>query len=309
MKRYDFFGSKKINYVELDDEIKTEIGVLGNLDIFTDAHVKGVVETTTKICEEMGMPYHEMKECVLSAYLHDVGKIFIPTEILQKTSRLTDEEYEIMKTHTTLGYDICMKYNQFRYLAPVVRAHHESFDGSGYPDGLKGEQIPYRASLIKVADVYDALTRKRQYKEGFRQSEAIRIMIEEVEKNRMCARFLYYLVSYIYKECGEKINSQENVLGLLKEELETLHELEEIYKEIYDRGYTEKLGRKLKRYDLASGYDMGTNAQLLTSKQKGYEKEYERYTFLKDEYKKLEEQLKYIKHLARREVYYRYKTN
>lgn len=305
MKKYDFFGSKKINYVDLDDEIKIEIGVLGNLDIFTDAHVKGVVETTTNICDEMNMQYAEMKECVLSAYLHDVGKIFIPTEILQKTSKLTDEEYEIMKTHTTLGYDICIKYNQFRHLASIVRAHHESFDGSGYPDGLVGEQIPYIASLIKVADVYDALTRKRQYKEGFRQSDAFKIMIEEVEKNRMCAQFLYYLISYVCKDCANKIISQDKLLKLYEEQIATLHELEDIYKQIYDRGYSEKLEKKLHRYDLASGYDMVTNAQLLTSKQKVYEKEQEKYEFLKDEYQKIGKQLKYVKQLAKKETYYK----
>lgn len=303
--KYDFFNNRKINYVELDDEIKAEIGILGGLDIFTDAHVKGVVNITTKICDEMQMPYKELKKCVLSAYLHDVGKIFIPSHILQKTGKLTDEEYEIMKTHAALGYDVCIKYNEFRHLAPIVRAHHESFNGKGYPDGLIGEQIPYEASLIKVADVYDALTRKRQYKEGFRQSDAIKIMIEEVEKNAMCARFLYYLVLNILKECKEKILAQERVISLYKMELETLHELENIYKEIYDRGYIDKLRNKLNRYDLPAGYDMSTNAQLLIKKQKLYEKEVVNHKFLLEEESELEKQFKQIKKLFNKEPYYK----
>ena len=110
-KKYDFFKRKKLNYTELDNEIKVEIAILGGLDIFTDAHVQGVVDTTAKICEEMGMPYEKLKKCVLCAYLHDIGKIHIPSEVLQKNGKLTDEEFAKMKQHTEYGYDICMRYN------------------------------------------------------------------------------------------------------------------------------------------------------------------------------------------------------
>ena len=130
-KRIDFLGNKKIDYIELSNEIKAEVGILNGLDMYTYAHVLGVTDTTFKICEEMKMPYDELKDCVLGAYLHDVGKIYIPTEILQKESTLTDDEYVMMKTHTILGYETCMEYKEeYRHLAKIARWHHESFDGS-----------------------------------------------------------------------------------------------------------------------------------------------------------------------------------
>ena len=111
-KPYDVLKTKKINYPELSQEMKYEVSILGGLDIFTDAHVQGVVDITTRICEHMKMDYEYLKHCVLGAYLHDVGKIMIPNEVLQKAGKLTDEEYEIIKSHTLHGYEICMKYKE-----------------------------------------------------------------------------------------------------------------------------------------------------------------------------------------------------
>lgn len=272
IKKYDFFKKKKINYGELDDEIKVEIGILGGLDIFTDAHVQGVVDTTIKICEKMHMDYSKLKRLALCAYLHDVGKIHVPSEILQKNGKLTDEEFEKMKKHTEYGYEICMRYNQFRELAPIVRAHHESLDGSGYPDGLKGDEIPEEAKLIKVADVYDALTKRRQYKEGFKKSKAIDIMVEDVEKGKTSAKYLYYLLLNVIEELESTIEEYESDATKIKNELEILKDLENIYKQIYDIGPTPKLSKKLEKYDLENGYDMSTNANILVIKQQKLER-------------------------------------
>ena len=151
-KPYDVLKNKKINYPELSNEVKYEVSILGGLDIFTDAHVSGVTDITTKICEELNMDYERLKHMVVGAYLHDVGKIMIPKEVLQKNGRLTDEEYEIIKTHTTHGYDICMKYRELRQYAHIARWHHESFDGSGYPDKLVGAQIPFAKGDDGLAD-------------------------------------------------------------------------------------------------------------------------------------------------------------
>lgn len=269
MKKINILDRKKINYSELDDELKVEIAVLGGLDIFTDAHVQGVVNTTTKICEALDLSYEKTKKCILCAYLHDVGKVHIPSEILQKNGKLTEEEYQIMKMHTVYGYEMCMRYEQFRHLAPIVRAHHENIDGSGYPDGLMESIIPEEAKLIKVADVYDALTQKRQYKDGFKPSKAIQIMIEDVQKGKTGAKYIYYLCTYLTDEYNKKIDEIEIAIELVKENLETLKDLESIYKQIYDQGYSNRLARKLSKYDLAPGYDMSANANLLVvNKQK-----------------------------------------
>lgn len=303
-KPYDVLKNKKINYPELSNEIKYEVSILGGLDIFTDAHVRGVTDITTKICEELNMNYERLKHIVVGAYLHDVGKIMIPNEVLQKNGRLTEEEYNIIKTHTTHGYDICMKYKELRQYAPIARWHHESFDGSGYPDKLVGNQIPFEASLVKVADVYDALTRRRQYKEGFKQSEAIKIMLEDVKKNKMSSKILVHLIEYIITELYEKIIACKKNIEEYKNNLQILHEIEKIYKEIYDRGYIAKLEKKLKKYELAPGYDMSTNANLLTVKQKALEKEEERLKFLQDEEQELQRQYNETTALAKKENWY-----
>lgn len=303
-KKLDILGSKKINLQELSQEIRCEIEVLGGLDIFTDAHVQGVVKTTTRICEEMQMEYDLLKRCVLSAYLHDVGKIKIPSEILQKNGRLTDEEFEEIKKHTIYGYEICMEYRNFRELAPIVRAHHESFDGSGYPDNLKGNDIPFEATIIKVADVYDALTKRRQYKEGYKQTQAIDIMIGDVKKIRMSGKILLYLIKSLQKEMEHNIMVHEKNINQFEESLEILHELEKIYKSIYDRGYTEKAKKMLSKFDLPSGYDMSTNANLLINKQKSLEKEKEWLKFCKDEYKTMKKQEAEVYAIAKKEKWY-----
>lgn len=296
-KKYDFFKKKKLNYTELDNEIKIEIAILGGLDIFTDAHVQGVVDTTAKICEAMQMPYEKLKKCVLCAYLHDVGKIHIPSEILQKNGKLTDEEFAKMKQHTEYGYDICMRYNQFRELAPIVRAHHESLDGSGYPDGLKGDEIPEEAKLIKVADVYDALTKRRQYKEGFKKSKAIDILLEDVQKGKTAPKYLYYLVLSVIPELDGIMHEYEQSIIRTKSEIEILKELEKIYKQIYDQGFTPKLAKKLSKYELESGYDMSTNANLLVIKQQKLERMQNELKELEEEEEKLRFQAKTIEKL------------
>ena len=269
MKKINILDRRKINYSELDSDLKVEIAVLGGLDIFTDAHVQGVVNTTTKICEAMDLDYAKTRKCILCAYLHDIGKVHVPSSILQKPGKLTDEEYEIMKKHTVYGYEMCMRYEQFKNLASIVRAHHENIDGSGYPDGLVESLIPEEAKLIKIADVYDALTQKRQYKDGFKPSKAIQIMIEDVQKGKTGAKYLYFLAAYLTDEYSKKIEEVENSIFTVKDNLETLKDLENIYKQIYDQGYSSKLAKKLAKYDLADGYDMSANANLLVvNKQK-----------------------------------------
>lgn len=299
MKKINILDRRKINYSELDDELKVEIAVLGGLDIFTDAHVQGVVNITTKICEAMELDYEKTKKCILCAYLHDVGKVHIPSEVLQKNGKLTDEEYSVMKMHTVYGYEMCMRYDQFKSLAQIVRAHHENIDGSGYPDGLVESLIPEEAKLIKIADVYDALTQKRQYKDGFKASKAISIMIEDVQKGKTGAKYLYFLVAYLTDELSKKIDDVEMSIAVVKDNLETLKDLEAIYKQIYDQGYSKKLAKKLAKYDLADGYDMSANANLLVVNKQKLERLNNDLAFKKEERDTLKRQTKQLYRLIR----------
>ena len=119
------------------------------------------------------------------APLHDIGKVGVPDNILQKPGKLDDNEFEIMKTHTTVGYKILDHIERqthekfFEVGKNIVRSHHERWDGKGYPDGLKGEEIPLCARIVAVADVFDALTSERPYKKAFGYDESVRIIIEE----------------------------------------------------------------------------------------------------------------------------------
>ena len=274
-KQVDILSSTRINESELLREVNLEISVLKGLDIFTNAHVQGVVKTTMAMCKRMDMSYEEIKKCIISAYLHDIGKIRVPPEILQKTARLTDEEYQEMKKHTIYGYEMCMEYPTFHKYASIVRAHHENLDGTGYPDGLTADEIPSEASLIKVADVYDALTQRRQYKDGYKQSEALSIMLNDVKAGKMSADYYEILLFVVIEGLEEKYEAHVTNIQKFSNNIEILHELERIYKQIYDRGLTPKLEKKLKQFELAPGYDMSTNANLLIIKQKSLEKELE----------------------------------
>lgn len=119
--------------------------------------------------------------CTTCAFLHDIGKLFIPLEILTKPDALTDEEFEVMKTHTTLGYNLCYKDLSLRPYAEGALYHHEALNGTGYPKGLTKKDIPYMAQILRVADEYDALVSKRHYKTHISISETLKILIKDAQ--------------------------------------------------------------------------------------------------------------------------------
>jgi putative two-component system response regulator len=114
--------------------------------------------------------------------VHDVGKVSVPDAILLKPGRLNTEEWTLIKQHPVVGERICAPLKSFRFVLPIIRHHHERFDGSGYPDGLRGEAIPGTARVLQVVDVYDALTTDRPYKKALSVTDALQTMKEEVAK-------------------------------------------------------------------------------------------------------------------------------
>ena len=121
---------------------------------------------TVAIAEEMGMTDEEVEKMRISALLHDVGKIGIDDTILRKPGALTDEEYEIMKGHPQKGAEIMAPIKKMQDFIPGIRFHHETLAGTGYPLGLKGDQVPVEARIIQVADTFDAMTTDRPYQKG-----------------------------------------------------------------------------------------------------------------------------------------------
>jgi putative two-component system response regulator len=115
-------------------------------------------------------------------YLHDVGKVGIPDSILFKPGKLTGEEWVTMRSHTVRGEEICRHLKSLCPVLPIIRHHHEKWDGSGYPDGLRGDQIPLLSRVLQIADIYDALTYERPYKPAYTPAEAIAIMLQETER-------------------------------------------------------------------------------------------------------------------------------
>ena len=180
-EKFDFYNSTTIKSYNLNDTIRYQLKMLDGLDAFTRRHSENVANITCRLCENLHMSKGFTVYCTTCAYIHDIGKIFIPPTVLQKPSKLTDEEYEIMKTHTTIGYKMCMEDPKLRPYAAGTLYHHESLDGSGYPNGVKGNKIPYEAQIIRVADEFEAITAKRQYKTHIGIVEALKIIIEHTK--------------------------------------------------------------------------------------------------------------------------------
>ena len=177
--RFDFYNSTNLKSYDLNESMRYQLGTLDTLDAFTRRHSENVANLTCRLCEKLHMKTYFTVYCTMCAYLHDVGKQFIPPSILQKNGRLTDEEYNVMKTHTTIGYNICMNDLKLRPYANGALYHHEGLDGSGYPQGLTRKQIPLEGKIIRVADEFDAIVSKRQYKSHVGISETLKILLEE----------------------------------------------------------------------------------------------------------------------------------
>jgi len=154
--------------------------VLGNAIAFrdsdTDSHNYRVTIYALRLADKLGISENKIRILIVGAFLHDVGKIGITDTILLKPSKLNEDEFAIMKTHVSIGSEIVRRSPWLSEAASVVEYHHEKYDGTGYPNGLVGESIPLEARIFAVADVFDALTTRRPYKEPFSLEQALDIM-------------------------------------------------------------------------------------------------------------------------------------
>ncbi len=145
----------------------------------TGDHCDRLAKLVVKIGERLRLAKEDVKSLMRGAYLHDLGKVGVPDAVLLKPGGLTDEEKTIMRRHVEIGVEICSPLRSLRPVLPIIRHHHERFDGSGYPDQLSGEQIPYLARVFQIADVYDALTSDRCYRPAMRVPDALDIIRTE----------------------------------------------------------------------------------------------------------------------------------
>ena len=151
-------------------------GAVDEKDPYTRGHSDRVTRYSLLIAKEMKLPPAFMETLQISAQLHDVGKIGIEDHILKKPGALTEEEFEVMKTHTTKGANILRPVTQLAEMLPGIELHHEALDGRGYPYGLQGDQIPLLARVIAVGDTFDALTTNRPYQQAHTPEQALQII-------------------------------------------------------------------------------------------------------------------------------------
>ncbi|MEM9589649.1 MAG: HD-GYP domain-containing protein, partial [Planctomycetota bacterium] len=157
-------------YLELqhmfEGTIRSLVSALDAKDAYTCGHSERVATLAAELASRLGLPSKDVERIRMSGILHDIGKIGVNDAVLQKPGRLTEEEFEEIKKHPVIGFDILKGLRPFRELLPGVRSHHESWDGTGYPDGLEGDQIPRDAQILAVADAFDAMTSDRPYRDG-----------------------------------------------------------------------------------------------------------------------------------------------
>ncbi len=193
---------KPFNAVELQARVKAAINTKHLTDGLDDAEsmlfaIARVVEakdgTTADHCDRLAhlsvvlgkalnLEYDDLEALRRGGVLHDIGKIAIPDKILLKPGKLNDDEWDIMRQHPAIGAYLCSALRTMRSTVDIVRCHHEKMNGSGYPEGLKGEEIPYLARIFQITDVFDALTSERPYKKPLPLDKVVEILEDETEK-------------------------------------------------------------------------------------------------------------------------------
>ncbi len=245
-EKYDFYSPINLKSYNLDQTMRYQLDMLERLDPITRKHSENVANLSCRICEYLRCSTRFTIHCTIAAFLHDIGKLFIPPEILNKPTKLTDEEYEIMKTHTTLGYEMCMKDLKLRPYALGPLDHHEALNGTGYPNGITKKDIPFYAQIIRVADEYDAIVTKRQYTTHINISETLKELIKDTRPD---PKFLA-LDELSRKEKLGKISGK--VLKKLFKVVidDTLYEISCVY------DYVDYLKDQIKRLELIEKYDI-----------------------------------------------------
>jgi HD-GYP domain-containing protein (c-di-GMP phosphodiesterase class II) len=178
--------------------VKSLAAAIDGKDPYTRGHSERVSRFSIAIAERLGLPDDEVEKIRISAVLHDVGKIGIDDVILKKPSALTDEEFEIMKKHPQKGYKIMSQIPAMKEFLPGMYMHHEMMNGQGYPQGLKGDEIPLMARIVSVADTFDAMTTDRPYQKALAFDDAV-----ERIKSLVGTRYDEHVVAAFVAACEE----------------------------------------------------------------------------------------------------------
>jgi putative two-component system response regulator len=174
------------DYTDELDKVETVILTLARAiearDPYTEGHCERLSDYGSMIAERMKLSDEEVTALRRAGTLHDIGKIAVPDSILLKNGPMTSEERFIMQQHSEIGERICAPIKAFRLVTPIIRHHHERLDGSGYPDGLEGDEIPLTVRIMSMVDVFDSLTTERTYRKTLTDADALEIIAEEVKR-------------------------------------------------------------------------------------------------------------------------------
>lgn len=191
---------------ELHDDLDTSENILYSLvealeakDIYTRGHSERVAKYSVEIAKRLGLSIREIEIIRRGGLLHDIGKIGVREDILLKPSRLTDEEMEHVRSHPKRGYEICQPLKSLEDVLSCIRSHHERYDGGGYPDGLKGNDIPMHGMILAVADSFDAMTTDRPYREAIPIETAKKILEDEIDSGQWNAKIVRMFLQILKK--------------------------------------------------------------------------------------------------------------
>lgn len=173
-------------------------------DLYTRGHSERVAKYSVLLGKQLGMNAKELEDLRRGSLLHDIGKVGIREEILNKEAKLTAEELAHIKTHPARGYEICHKLKTFKNLLPIIRSHHERWDGRGHPDGLKGEEVNIMARICSITDAFDAMTSNRPYRKGITPMQASNIFERELNSGQWDPKLLQSFIDLIRNSYKDK---------------------------------------------------------------------------------------------------------
>jgi putative two-component system response regulator len=185
-------------------------------DPYTGKHCQRLAVASVMLGEALGLGSQDLTSLYRGGFLHDIGKIGIPDAILFKRGKLTDQEWDVMRSHPVRGEEICRRMKSLWPVLPIIRSHHERWDGTGYPDGLAGEEIPLLARILQVADIYDALTSERPYKLALSPETAFTVMEEEVRRGWRDPELVPLFASIIQTHPNADLTSLEASLANMR---------------------------------------------------------------------------------------------
>ncbi len=212
-------GAARANRELFINSIRAFAAAIDAKDPYTRGHSERVAEVSRTICRHLGQSEEFQQRLWIGALLHDVGKIGIEDRVLRKGGVLTAEEFEIMKSHPVVGADILGPIEQLKEMIPIVRWHHENWNGKGYPDGLRGEAIPVMARIVAVADCFDAMTTNRPYQQAYDKRHAAEI-ITKLAGSRFDAKIVTaFLRAYEMGDLEKLVGAEPSTAAALEVEL------------------------------------------------------------------------------------------